>query len=215
MTGILRFDGVGQVRASGELEGSWGAAEDRVGAMLASAALEFTDLRMARPDEYGYQYDALEEGDDPALVDVTILPEDFEEVVDIVQHRYGVRLSEEDREILECYLNDREVYSARSVDQSTLPLYAADQTTEQAAPGVDKYARALELHRRHMATSAFLGVDPSRQSCDCPILTTPTLSLGERNEPDPAAVRGGYTIHVNRSTGEMTVTQYEQGGNDE
>lgn len=131
MTGILRFDGVGQVRAAGELESSWGAAEDRVGAILASAAFEFADLRSARPEEYGGQYDLLEEGDDPDAVDVTILPEDFEEVISLVEYEYGVRLDAEDREILECYLNEYHAYPTRDFNQPSLPLREVAEVADQ------------------------------------------------------------------------------------
>lgn len=40
----------------------------------------------------------------------------------------------------------------------------------------DRYARALELHRRHLATCAFLGIDPSYRSCDGPPVPPPRES---------------------------------------
>ena len=43
----------------------------------------------------------------------------------------------------------------------------------ELVPEVSRYARALELHRRHLATSAFLGIDPSYRSCDGPPLPVP------------------------------------------
>lgn len=81
-------------------------------------------------------------------------------------------------------------------------------------PEVNGYARALELYRRHLATSAFLGVDPSHRSCDGPPLPILAVPPVDREEHDPSA-QSGYTIHIDRATGDMTVTQYEQGGHDD
>jgi hypothetical protein len=214
MTNILKFDGLGHVRASGELDGSWGAAEDRVGAILASAAFEFAELRNARPDEYGGQYDALEEGDNHDAVDVTILAEDLEEVVALVQHKYGVRFTSEDREILEGFLNEHHAYLTGDFHQPSLPMHEVAEAAQQVAPDTDKYARALELLRRQMATRAFLGLDPFRYSCDGPVLVAP---LQERTitQDNPEDDSGGYVIHLDRSTGDVTITQYEQGGHDD
>lgn len=54
-------------------------------------------------------------------------------------------------------------------------------------PETDRYARARELQRRWMATSAFVGIDPLHYSCDGPPLPPPE----ERERPtDPQTDEG-------------------------
>lgn len=88
--------------------------------------------------------------------------------------------------------------------------------SEQREGGRQSLSRG-ELLRRQIATSGFVGLDPFHYSCNGPIIVAP---LPERAavQDTPGNNENGYVIHIDRATGDMTVTQLdktEQGGNDE
>ena len=61
------------------------------------------------------------------------------------------------------------------------PVADGDETVQH-----DPYAEARKLLRRHMATSAFLGIDPSLRSCDGPPPPVPRERPRPTNAPTDA-----------------------------
>ncbi len=126
MSDILQVYGTVEVHPNlPEILGSDGANEALVEAILRTAWDQFSELRSARYDEYGGQSFDLDVGVDPSgVIDMTILPDDLEEVIREVQSKCNVTLSEGDKELLEIYLNgykDPFSPSDRSI-QRALPI---------------------------------------------------------------------------------------------
>lgn len=125
MTDVFRYDSVtGYIGANRpDILGSQGAAEYAVTGLLATAAIEFWFLRKARYGDYEGQYDSIDD-EDAEKVDLSILPEDLDELVEILNGILDDPMTDTDREIIQEFLNGR----SRPVivaGQDYLPLNAA------------------------------------------------------------------------------------------